>query len=120
MTKDFSYTVIEVGVAYKEDPDQVIAVLGEIGAELAADPGHRLSVLEPLEILGVDGFEASQVTIKVRIKTLPLKQWEVGRELRRRIKKTFDARGIELPFPHLSVYFGEASRPFALTQVTPV
>lgn len=120
LTKDFSYAVIDVGVAYKEDPDQVIAVLAEIGAELAADPRCRPSVLEPLEVLGVDGFEASQVTVKIRIKTLPLKQWEVGRELRRRIKKTFDARGIELPFPHLSVYFGEASRPFALSQVTPV
>lgn len=74
--------------------------------------------LEPLEILGVDGFEASQVTIKIRVKTLPLKQWEVGRELRRRIKRTFDARRIEIPFPHLSVYFGEASRPFALSQVS--
>ena len=118
LTKDFSYAVIDVGVAYKEDPDKVIAVLGEIGAELAADPHHRLNVLEPLEILGVDAFEASQVTIKIRVKTLPLKQWEVGRELRRRIKKTFDARGIEIPFPHLSVYFGEASRPFALSPVS--
>ena len=118
LTKDFSYAVIDVGVAYKEDPDKVIAVLGEIGAELAADPHHRLNVLEPLEILGVDAFEASQVTIKIRVKTLPLKQWEVGRELRRRIKRTFDARGIEIPFPHLSVYFGEASRPFALSQVS--
>lgn len=118
LTKDFSYAVIDVGVAYKEDPDSVIAVLGEIGAELAADPHYQLNVLEPLEILGVDGFEASQVTIKIRVKTLPLKQWEVGRELRRRIKRTFDARGIEIPFPHLSVYFGEASRPFALSQVS--
>jgi small conductance mechanosensitive channel len=75
-------------------------------------------VLEPLEVLGVDAFEASQVTIKIRVKTLPLKQWEVARELRRRIKRTFDARGIEIPFPHLSVYFGEASRPFALSQVS--
>ena len=118
LTKDFSYAVIDVGIAYKEDPDKVIAVLGEIGTELAADPHYRLSVLEPLEILGVDAFEASQVTIKIRVKTLPLKQWEVGRELRRRIKRTFDARGIEIPFPHLSVYFGEASRPFALSQVS--
>jgi len=115
LTKDFSYALIDVGVAYKEDPDNVIAVLGEIGAELAADPHHRLNALA---ILGVDGFEASQVTIKIRVKTVALKQWEVGRELRRRIKRTFDARGIEIPFPHLSVYFGEASRPFALSQVS--
>jgi small conductance mechanosensitive channel len=51
------------------------------------------------------------VTIKIMIKTLPLKQWVVGRELRRRIKNTFDNEGIEIPFPHMSVYFGEASKP---------
>ncbi|MDA1082797.1 MAG: mechanosensitive ion channel family protein, partial [Gemmatimonadetes bacterium] len=58
----------------------------------------------------------SQVTIKIRIKTVPLKQWEVGRELRRRIKKAFDAKRIEIPFPHMSVYFGEASQPFSFRQ----
>lgn len=115
-TKDFSYYVVDVGVAYKEDTDEVVAVLQEVGAELADDPGYRWSILEPLEVLGVDGFGDSQVTIKIRIKTVPLKQWEVGRELRRRIKKAFDARRIEIPFPHMSVYFGEASRPFVWQQ----
>jgi small conductance mechanosensitive channel len=62
----------------------------------------------------VDDFGDSQVTIKIMIKTLPLKQWVVGRELRRRIKNTFDRKGIEIPFPHLSVYFGEASKPINL------
>lgn len=115
-TKDFSYYVVDVGVAYKEDVDRVMAALREVGEELAADPGYGLSVLEPLEVLGVDAFGDSQVTIKIRIKTVPLKQWEVGRELRRRIKKSFDAQRIEIPFPHLSVYFGEASAPFAVRQ----
>ena len=116
LTKDFSYYVIDVGVAYKEDTDAVTDVLSEVGAELAADPDYRLSVLEPLEVLGVDAFEDSQVTIKIRIKTVPLKQWAVGRELRRRIKKAFDAKQIEIPFPHVSVYFGEASKPFPFRQ----
>jgi small conductance mechanosensitive channel len=116
LTKDFAYYVVDVGVAYKEDTDAVVAVLREVGAELAADPAYAGSVLDALEVLGVDAFDDSQVTIKIRVKTLPLKQWEVGRELRRRIKKAFDARGIEIPFPHLSVYFGEASRPFAVRQ----
>lgn len=118
MTKDFAYYVVNVGVAYKEDPDRVMELLRDIGAELAADPQYQPSILEPLEILGVDAFEESQITLKIRIKTLPLKQWEVGRELRRRIKKTFDAHGIEIPFPHMSVYFGEASRPFVLRQAS--
>ena len=116
LTKDFSYYVVDVGVAYKEDTDAVTDVLREVGAELAADPLYRNLVLEPLELLGVDAFEDSQVTIKIRIKTVPLKQWEVGRELRRRIKKAFDAKRIEIPFPHMSVYFGEASQPFSIRQ----
>ncbi len=114
MTRGFSYYVIDVGVAYKEDTDVVTETLREIGAELAEDPIFKPSILGPLEILGVDAFQDSQVTIKIRIKTVPMKQWEVGRELRRRIKKTFDQRGIEIPFPHMSLYFGEASNPFAV------
>jgi small conductance mechanosensitive channel len=117
LTKDFSYYVIDVGVAYNEDPDDVAEVLREIGRELQADPRFAPSILEPLEILGVDAFEESQVTLKTRIKTVPLKQWEVGRELRRRIKKTFAAKGIEIPFRHVAVYFGEASKPFQVQQV---
>jgi small conductance mechanosensitive channel len=113
-TKDFSYFVLDVGIAYKEDVDTVFGVLREVGTALAADAVHGASVLEPLEILGVDDFGDSQVTIKIRIKTVPLKQWEIGREFRRRLKKAFDARGIEIPFPHLSLYVGEASKPLAV------
>ena len=90
------------------------ATLREIGAELGEDPAFKPSILGPLEILGVDAFQDSQVTIKIRIKAVPLKQWEVGRELRRRIKKTFDERGIKIPFPHMSLYFGEVSKPFVV------
>jgi small conductance mechanosensitive channel len=71
-------------------------------------------MLESLEVLGVDDFGPSQVTIKIRLKTVPLKQADVGRELRRRIKNTFDAKGIEIPYPHTSLYFGEASKPFVV------
>lgn len=116
-TKDFSYYVIDVGVAYKEDTDRVSDVLREVGAVLGADPAFAASVLAPLEVLGVDAFEESQVTIKVRIKTVPLKQWEVGRELRRRIKQAFDREGIEIPFPHLSLYVGEGSQPWRVARV---
>ena len=111
MTKEFSYYVINVGVAYKENVDEVMDTLKSIGEELRSDPEYGSVILDPLEVLGVDDFGDSQVTIKVRIKTVPLKQWMVGRELRRRIKNTFDGKGIEIPFPHLSVYFGEASKP---------
>lgn len=115
MTKEYSYSVIDVGVAYKEKVDVVMDTLRSIGEELENDSEFGSLVLDHLEILGVDNFGDSQVTIKIRIKTQPLKQWMVGRELRRRIKNTFDSKGIEIPFPHLSVYFGEASKPFDLS-----
>jgi small conductance mechanosensitive channel len=117
LSKDFSYYVIDVGIAYNEDPDDVAEVLRQIGRELQADPQFGPNILEPLEVLGVDAFEESQVTLKTRIKTLPLRQWEVGREMRRRIKKTFAAKGIEIPFRHVAIYFGEASKPFQIEQV---
>lgn len=111
-TKDFSYYVIDVGVAYKEDTDRVSEILHQVGASLSSDPAFSPYILSPIEVLGVDAFEDSQVTITTRIRTVPLKQWDVGRELRRRIKQAFDRSGVEIPFPHLSVYFGEASRPW--------
>lgn len=112
MSKGWSRYVIDVGVAYKENVDTVMNMLKEIGEQMQKDAQFGYNILEPLEILGVDNFGSSEVTIKCMIKTRPLKQWEVGRELRRRIKNTFDEKGIEIPFPHLSVYFGEASKPF--------
>jgi moderate conductance mechanosensitive channel len=99
LTKDFSFYVIDIGISYDEDPDRVAAVLRETGASLQDDLAFSPSILEPIEILGVDNFGDSSVMMKVRIKTVPLKQWEVGRELRKRIKKAFDAHGIEIPFP---------------------
>ena len=102
-TKDFAYYVISLGIDYGEDTDRAVAAVQDTAADLKADPAFGPYMLEPLEVIGVDAFGASDVTLKVRIKTAPLKQWYVGRELRRRIKKTFDARGIKIPFPQLEV-----------------
>ncbi len=102
-SKDFSYAVIDVSVAYREDTDRVSRVLREVGDDVRKAPGLGDVILEPLEVLGVDAFNDSGVVIKTRIKTLPLKQWDVGRELRRRIKQRFDAEGIEIPFPQVSL-----------------
>ena len=107
MTKDYSYYVFDVGVAYREDVDEVMGVLKTIAEELRADPAFQDDILEPLEMLGVDQFADSAVIIKCRIKTQPIKQWRIGREMNRRIKKTFDAKGIEIPFPHQTIYWGE-------------
>jgi small-conductance mechanosensitive channel len=111
MTKGWSAYVLDVGVAYKEDTDQVVELMRVVDADLRADPSYAARILEPIEIFGVDDFAESQVTIKARLKTRPLEQWNVGREYRRRLKKAFDAARIEIPFPHRSLYVGETSRP---------
>jgi small-conductance mechanosensitive channel len=114
MTHGFSYYVFDIGVAYKEDTDHVAQVVKQIGDKMMKEDAFKSDILEPLEILGVDKFADSAVIVKARIKTAPIKQWTIGREMNRRIKKKFDELGIEIPFPHTSLYFGEASKPFAL------
>jgi len=117
LTKDFSYHVLDMGVAYKEDTDHVVEVMRKVAEEMRLDPAYASNMLDPLEVLGVNDFADSAVVIKVRLRTVPSAQWSVGREFRRRLKKAFDAAGIEIPFPHLSVYFGEASKPFQMQEL---
>ena len=114
MTHGFSYYLFDIGVAYKEDTDHVVEVLKTIADGMMREEEYKHDILEPLEVLGVDKFADSAVIIKVRIKTMPIKQWVIGREMNRRIKKEFDRLGIEIPFPHMSLYFGEASKPFGV------
>lgn len=106
-SKEFSFYVIDLSVAYDEDPDRVIGVLQEVGAELQAHDRFGPNILAPLEVVGVDAFADSSVVIKLRIKTMPLKQWEVGRELRRRILKAFKENNIEIPFPQRVLHMVE-------------
>jgi moderate conductance mechanosensitive channel len=98
-SKDFSYYMVDLSVSYYEDTDRVVALLRQIGAEMQADPAFGPSILEPIEVLGVDAFGDWAVKLKARIKTVPLKQWFVGRELRRRIVKAFVQHGFAVPFP---------------------
>lgn len=111
MTKGWSAYVMDIGVAYKEDTDKVVAIMKEVAEELQQDQNVGPKMLGPLEVFGVDEFGESAVTIKSRLRTLPGQQWDVGREYRRRLKQAFDARGIEIPFPHLSLYTGTATTP---------
>ncbi len=107
LTKEFSFYVFQVGVAYRENVDEVMAVLKELSAQLQLDVEYGPKILEPLEVSGVDAFADSAVVIKARLKTVPTKQWWVGREFNRRMKNRFDELGIEIPFPHTTIYFGE-------------
>ena len=114
MTKEWSAMVFDIGVAYKEDTDKVAAVMKEVGDELSNDPNFKEKILEPIEVFGVDGFGDSAVIVKARLKTKPIEQWTVGREYRGRLKKAFDAKGIEIPFPHRTIYWGEEIKPLEL------
>jgi small conductance mechanosensitive channel len=107
MTHLYSYYVFDIRVAYRENVDEVMAALHNIARELQDDPAFAGDILEPLEMLGVDQFTDSAVIIKCRIKTKPIQQWRIGREMNRRIKNTFDAKNIEIPFPHRTIYWGK-------------
>lgn len=108
MSRGFAQSVVDVGVAYREDTDKVIDVMRETGAKMRADPLFGTKILDDLEIAGVDRWADSAVILRCRFKVRPLEQWNVRREFLRRLKKEFDARGIEIPLPHLKVYAGTA------------
>ncbi len=101
LTKEYSRVALDVGVSYSEDVDRVIKVLESVGRELAGDPQFGKVIREPPVVLGVEALGESQVTLRLLAKTEPLRQWDVARELRRRIKNAFDREGIQIPsLPH--------------------
>lgn len=106
--------VFDIGVAYKEDADQVMKVMARVDEDLRSDESFSSLILQPMEIFGVDSFGDSAVVIKGRIKTKPIQQWTVGREYRRRLKIAFDKEGIEIPFPHRTIYWGNEMDPSQL------
>lgn len=114
LTKGWSAYVFDIGVAYKENTDRVIEVMKKVGQELRDDEVIGPLMIEDIDIFGVDKFDDSAVIIKGRIKTKPIRQWQVGREFLRRVKFAFDEHGIEIPFPHRTIYVGEESKPFDL------
>ena len=105
--RDFAYHVGEYGIAYRENIDEAISHLRAAFDELASDPEHKNEILEPLEVSGVTALADSSVNIRVRIKTRPGSQWAIGRAYNRLVKMHFDAAGIEIPFPHTTLYFGQ-------------
>jgi len=107
MTKEESCYVLEIGVAYREDVDEVMEIIRQVDKEIRSESELKEDIWEPIEIMGLDRFEDSAVVIKSRIKTKPIMQWAIGREYKRRIKKRFDQLDIEIPYPHQTLYFGE-------------
>ena len=111
LTKTWSRAVLDVSISHRQDIDQAVATLAGIGADLQADPEWGPLLLEPPEVLGVENITDAGVVIRMTAKTLPLKQWEVARDLRRRVRQRFEAEGIEIPFPTMTVFWGEDQMP---------
>ncbi|MGH7340821.1 MAG: mechanosensitive ion channel family protein [Candidatus Rokuibacteriota bacterium] len=103
MSKDFSYYVLTIGLGYDQDVEGAIEAMRAAGETLLNDPEFRPHILDPLEIFGIDAFEPGQLVVKARIKTVPLRQWVVGRELRKRIARVFAERGIALARPFVTL-----------------
>jgi small conductance mechanosensitive channel len=114
LTRGWARVVLDVVVAHKEDPDAVMAVMLDEGRRLYEDPRWRPLILEDPKVPGIESFGEHGVTIRVLVKTLPLKQWDVARELRRRLKVRFDQEKIDLPSPSQTMYWGEGQSPAEL------
>jgi small-conductance mechanosensitive channel len=106
MSRGFAYAVIDVGIGYREDVDEARQVMCNTAAEIAADPDFQVRILAPFEYAGIETMGDSAIVLRGRFKVQPLEQWNVKREFLRRVKRAFDAAGIEIPFPHLTVYAG--------------
>ena len=107
LTKEWSYIMLEIGVAYKENIDHVMRVMEETGKQLEQDPKYGRDILDSLDIMGLDRFADSALVIKARIKTSPGDQWQIGRAYRKLLKENFDRENIEIPFPHVTLYMGD-------------
>ncbi len=109
MTKDYSYALFEIGIAYKESVEKVMEVMKQIYEEIKQNPFFEQDILEPIEIFGLDKFDDSAVIVKARIKTKPIKQWAITREFNLKLKNKFDDLGIEIPFPQRTIHISKSS-----------
>lgn len=107
LSMEWSAVVFNIGVAYKEDTDQVMEIIEEVGAETQKDETVGQNIIAPIEIAGLDRFGESEIVIRARLKTKPGTQFATGRLFRKQLKKAFDEHGIEIPFPHRTIYWGE-------------
>jgi small-conductance mechanosensitive channel len=113
MSRGFAQSVVDVGIAYREDVDEVFDVMRGVAHAMRADPVYGAKILEDLEIAGVERWGDSAVQLRCRFRVRPLEQWSVRREFLRRLKRAFDERGIEIPFPHLTIYAGSDKKGMA-------
>ena len=107
MSRGFAHSVMDIGVAYREHLDEVYAVLRETARKMRADEVYGPRILDDLEIAGVERWDNSAVVVRCRFRVIALEQWSVRREFLRRLKQSFDDAGIEIPYPHLTLYAGQ-------------
>ncbi len=110
-TKEWSRVNMNISVSYDTDLKHAIEVINRVGKELAEDPDWMGAILTPPRALRVDNLGDSGIDIKILGETKPMRQWDVMGELRLRLKKAFDVEGIDIPYPHTKVYFGNAPAP---------
>lgn len=106
-SRGYAYAVIDVSIAYRESVDEACAVMRQVSVEMRADEATGARILEDIEIAGVEAWGDSAVVLRCRFRTAALEQWNVRREFLRRLKAAFDTRGIEIPYPHLTLYAGQ-------------
>lgn len=106
-SRDYAFALVDVGIAYRENLDDVIAVMREVGSALRVDAVVGPIILDDIEIQGIEDFADSAVILRCRFKTIALEQWNVRRAFLGKLKQAFDAHGIEIPYPHLTVYAGQ-------------
>lgn len=102
-TKDFSFPLFNVGVAYKTNINHVMQVLKDLGRELKESEEYGKYVLSDIEICGLNEFQDSAIVVLCRIKTTPQEQWKIKRRFNQMIKERFEQEGIEIPFPQVVV-----------------
>jgi moderate conductance mechanosensitive channel len=106
---EFSFALIDIGIAYKSNIDQAIDVLRQVATDMRQDPVLGVKIIADIEVAGVESLGDSAVVLRSRMRVLPLAQWEVRRAFLKRIKEAFDAKGIEIPFPHRTLYLGSGT-----------
>ena len=106
-SRGFAYAVIDVSIAYRESVDEAFEVMREVGAQMRTSEAFAARIVEDIDIAGVQDWADSAVVLRCRFKVIPLEQWDVRREFLRRLKEAFDAHGIEIPYPHLTLYAGQ-------------
>jgi small conductance mechanosensitive channel len=112
-SQNWSRAVVDIGVGYDEDLSRARRVLADVAHDLWEDEDFRSVIIEEPEVTGVEALNPDAITLRVLVKTAPMEQWGVARELRQRIKARFDHEGIEIPFPQRVVWHRDG-RPHAV------